>query len=162
MNLKLYDKNPWRFFYDADKDFENFWDFPSERKKQAFPTCDLYEDKDHYFISFDLPGLKKEGIKINYENKLLTISGTREEEHQWENKKNHSRFLEKFYGSFNRSFTLPSSIDEEKITAHYTNGVLELFLPKTSKGKGREIPVQEGKKEPKIFSNLVKTKKTAV
>ena len=61
MKLKLYDKNPWQLLYDADKDFENFWDFPIERKKQAFPACDFYEDKDHYFISFDLPGLKKRG-----------------------------------------------------------------------------------------------------
>lgn len=147
MKLKLYDKNPWQFLYDADKDFENFWDFPIERKKQAFPVCDFREGKDHYFISFDLPGLKKENIKINYKNKLLTISGTRKEEYKEENKHTHSRFLEKFYGSFNRSFTLPSSIDEEKIEAHFENGILELFLLKISKSKGREILVKEGKRD---------------
>ena len=162
MKLKLYDRNPWQFFYDAEKDFENFWDFPVERKKQGFPVCDFYEDKDHYFISFDLPGLKRENIKINYENKILTVSGTREEEYKEENKKNHSRFLEKFYGSFNRSFTLPSSIDEERIEAHFANGILELLLPKTSHSKGREIPVKEGKIKTNFFSNILKHKKKAV
>ena len=93
----------------------------------------------------------------------MTISGTREEDNKQENKHNtHSRFLEKFYGSFNRFFTLPSSIDEEKIEAHFANGVLELSLPKTSKSKGREILVKEGKRETKIFSNLLKSKKEAV
>ena len=162
MNLKLYDKNPWRLFYEADKDFENFWDFPMERKRQAFPACDFYEDKNHFLISFDLPGLKKEDIKINYENKLLTVSGTRKEEHEKEDKQNHYRFAEKFYGSFNRSFTLPSSIDQNKIEAHFANGVLELILPKTQQSKGMEIPVQEGKRKAGFFSKTIKSAKEAV
>ena len=159
MNLKLYNKNPWGLLHDMDRDFENFWDFPVGRKKQAFPACDFYEDKEHYFISLDLPGMKKENIKINYENKTLTVSGTRKEEYKEEDRENHSRFMEKFYGSFNRSFTLPSSIDEEKTSAHFADGVLELFLPKSTQSKGREISVQEGKRKHKLFS---KPKKEAV
>ena len=150
MKLSLYDENPWRLFHDMDKDLGNFWGWPVEKNKHNFPACDFHEDKDHFFMSFDLPGLKKEDITINYENRLLTVSGTRKEEYQNEK----SRFMEKFYGSFNRSFTLPSSIDEEKISAHFENGVLELVLSKTQKSKGREIPVQEGKR--KFFSNPLK------
>jgi len=156
MSLKLYDKNPWRLFYEADKDFENFWDFPMERKRQAFPACDFYEDTNHFLISFDLPGLKKEDIKINCENRLLTVSGARKKEYEKEDKQNHYRFTEKLYGSFNRSFTLPSSIDQDQIEAHFTDGVLELVLPKTQQSKGVEIPVQEGKRKLGFFSKSTK------
>ena len=161
MKLKLYDKNPWQLLYDSARDFDNWWGFPSEREKQGFPVCDFYEDKDHYFISFDLPGLDKDHIKIHYENSLLTVSGLRKEERREEDTKGLSRFVEKFYGSFSRSFNLPSSIEEEKIEAHFTNGVLELYLPKAQKSKGREIPVKEGKKEKSFFAGL-KEKKKAV
>ena len=101
--------------------------------------------------------MKKEDIKINYENRVLTVSGKRERERKSENEKNHSRFLEKFYGSFHRSLTLPVSINEEKIVAHFSNGVLELSLPKSSSGKGREIPVIEGKRE--VLKAVKKDKK---
>lgn len=153
MKLKHYNKSPWQFFYDMDKAFENWedWGFPLTGKKDKYPACDFYEDKDHYFISFDLPGLTKENLKIHYENNVLTVSGTRREEYKEEHK-NHSHFMERFYGSFSRSFNLPSSIDEDKIEAHFTNGVLELLLPKAVKGKGKEIPVKEGKRGGNVFS----------
>lgn len=157
MNLILYNKNPWKWMNDMNRDFDDFWDFPMERKKQAFPACDFHEDKDHCFISMDLPGMKKEDIQINYENKLLTVSGKREEEYREEDKKDQSRFVEKFYGSFSRSFNLSSAIDEDKISAHFANGVLELVLPRTMKSRGKAIPVVEGKR--KLFPNSLKNKK---
>ena len=153
MNLKLYNKTPWGLLSDLDKEFEGFWPVTGDKTNRSFPACDFHEDKDNYFISLDLPGLKKEGIKINYENQMLTISGTRQEEYTKELKENNSRFTEKFYGSFSRSFKLPSSIDEDKVEAHFANGVLELVLPKTSKSK--EIPVKEGKNH-SLFAKLTK------
>ena len=153
MNLKLQDKSPWRLLCDM----EDFWGFPEERKKQAFPACDFHEDKDHCFISLDLPGLKKEDIKIRYENKILSISGNRKEEYKRE--RGRGPFVEKFYGSFQRSFSLPFDLDEDKISAHFSNGVLELALPKTSQSKGKEIAITEGQREAKLFSKLSKDKK---
>ena len=147
MKLSLYNKTPWQLLQEANKNFEDFLEWPHESKPvQSFPACDFHEDGSHFFLSFDLPGINKEDIKINYENRVLTVSGTREREHKGKDAKNHSRFLEKFYGSFHRSLTLPVSINEEEITAHFSNGVLELALPKASAGKGREIPVIEGKR----------------
>ena len=155
MNLRLYNKTPWGLLSDLDKEFDNFWPAPGEKNKNSFSACDFYEDKDNYFISLDLPGLKKENIKINYENQMLTISGTREEEYTKELKENTSRFTEKFYGAFSRSFNLPALIEEDKAEAHFSNGVLELVLPKTSKSKGKEISVKEGR-ESSLFSKLTK------
>ena len=148
MKYLLYNKTPWQLLQEANKNFEDFWEWPYQNKAvRSFPACDFHEDGSHFFLSFDLPGINKEDIKINYENRVLTVSGIREREHKGKDEKNHSRFLEKFYGSFHRSLTLPVSIDEEEITAHFSNGVLELTLRKASAGKGREIPVIEGKRE---------------
>ena len=154
MNLKLYNKNPWGFLSEIDKDFDSFWAVPKD--KSSFPACDYHEDKDNYFISMDLPGLKKENLKINYANQILTVSGERKEEFSKELKENNSRFSEKFYGSFKRSFHLPSSIEENKVEAQFLNGVLELVLPKTSLSRGKEIPVKDGKSEQTLFSKLTK------
>ena len=145
MNLKLYNKTPWRLFSDLDKEFNNFWPILEEKNKHSFLACEFHEDKDNYFISLDLPGLKKEDIKVRYENQTLTVSGERKEEHVKELKENGSRFTEKAYGSFSRSFNLPCVIEENKIEAHFSNGVLEFILPKTNKSKGKEILVKEGK-----------------
>ncbi|MCZ0933310.1 MAG: Hsp20/alpha crystallin family protein [Oligoflexia bacterium] len=155
MNLRPYNKTPWGLLFDLDKEFDSWWPVPGDKNKHSFPACDFHEDKDNYFISLDLPGLKRENIKISYENQTLTISGAREEEYTKELKENSSRFTEKFYGSFSRSFNLPSLIEEDKIEAHFSNGVLELALPKTSKSKGKEIPVKEGR-ESSLFSKLTK------
>ncbi len=113
-------------------------------------------------VSFDLPGLKKEDIKINYENRLLTVSGTRKEEREGEDRQSHFQFSEKFYGSFNRSFTLPLPVNQDKISARFADGVLEFFLPKAKEGRGAEIPIQAGKRKPEFFSKSAKSEKKAV
>ena len=155
MNLRLYNKTPWGLLSDLDKEFEGFWPALEGRNKHSVPACDFHEDKDNYFISLDLPGLKRENIKISYENQMLTISGTREEKYTKELKETNSRWTEKSYGTFSRSFNLPSWIEEDKASAHFSNGVLELVLPKASQSKGKEIPVKEGK-EGSLFSKLTK------
>ena len=155
MNLKLYKQNPWGLLSELDKEFDRFWPALESKNKHSVPACDFHEDKDNYFISLDLPGLKRENIKISYENQMLTISGTRKEEYTKELKENDSRWTEKVYGTFSRSFNLPSWIEEDKASAHFSNGVLELVLPKTSKSKGKEIPVKEGK-DGSLFSKLTK------
>jgi len=142
MNLKLYNKNPLGFFSDFDREFEDFW---MAKKQGSFPACDFHEDKDHYFLSLDLPGLSKKNLKIHYENQVLTVSGERKEEYKKETKENGSLFSEKFYGSFSRSFKMPSRLDQDKIEAQFSEGVLELVLPKAKESRGKEIEVKEGK-----------------
>ena len=156
MNLKLYNKSPFGLFSDFDKEFEDFW--MAKRDKQgSFPVCDFHEDKDHYFLSLDLPGLNKGDLKINYENQILTVSGERKEEYKKESQDDNSHFSEKFYGSFSRSFKIPSQLNQDKISAHFSDGVLELVLPKAAESRGKEIEVKEGKQS--LFSR--KTKKVS-
>ena len=155
MNLKLYNKTPWGLLSELDKEFEGWFPVPENKNRHSVPACDFHEDKDNYFISLDLPGLKRENIKINYENQILTISGTRKEEYTKELKETNSRWTEKSYGTFSRSFKLPSWMEEDKASAQFSNGVLELILPKASQSKGKEIPVKEGK-EGSLFSKLAK------
>ena len=81
------------------------------------------------------PGMKKEDFKIELENNILTISSEKEEEHEEDGKEKYSR-REYSYESFQRSFNLPKEVvDEEKIEAHYKNGVLQLTIPKKEKAK---------------------------
>ena len=156
MKLKLYNnKTPLGFFSDFDREFENFWMVPG-RNTDFFPSSDFHEDNNNYFLSLDLPGLSKKNIKISYENQVLTVSGERKEEYTKDIKENKSRFTEKLYGAFSRSFHIPSGIDQDKIEAQFSNGVLELVLPKSSKSCGHHIEVKEDKKESSLFSKFKK------
>ena len=92
-------------------------------------------------LKADLPGLEKDDITINVDNRTLTISGEKGETKR-ESKKGNYYHLERSFGSFCRSFTLPSHVDEKKVEAHYKNGVLELILKKTGDAVSKAIAVK--------------------
>ena len=106
------------------------------------PSCDINETKDHYLVSFDMPGVKKDDIKIEVQNGQLVISGERRREMR--NDSEGALRHERIYGKFERSFTLPDSISADKIEDHYENGFLNVALPKAEKAKGRAIEIQSG------------------
>lgn len=108
------------------------------------PTCDVEETENEYVLNFDLPGVKKEDIKIDLRNNILTVSGERKE--QQEEKKTKNYRSERFYGSYRRSFTLPASIKPEQIEASYTDGVLCISVPKMEEMKAHPIKIGEGKR----------------
>jgi HSP20 family protein len=120
------------------------------------PTCDINETKEHYLVSFDMPGLKKEDIKIEVQGNTLSISGERQRELKESNSEAAIRH-ERAYGKFERTFELPNSINAEKIEAHYENGVLNVALPKAEAAKGRTVQIQSG--EAGFFSKLLGSKK---
>lgn len=127
--------------------------------ERAFnPACEVVEAEEHYMMSVDLPGMRKEDIQINVTDNILTISGERKREFASDKKDRVQRF-EKSYGFFKRSFTLPATIDAEKVEARYEDGVLEVYLPKTQLAKPRQIEVQSGKAGG-IFEKLLGTKKS--
>ena len=163
MALKLYREHPRQLFRSAAGEPWDLWDFPFPGEERAFPACDFHEDKNHYFISMDMPGMGKEDIKISLKDNALSVSGERKDLRKESDKQIHSCFVEKFYGAFHREFALPSAVDEEKISAQFTNGVLEMLIPKSSAGKGREITVREGggAEEGGLFSRFSKNKKPA-
>ena len=123
--------------------FEDF--FPvrksSEEKESGVwrPSVDVHEDENSYAIDVELPGLNKEDVRVNYQDGSLSISGERKYENE-SNEKNAHR-IERFYGKFHRTFTFPSVVDGDKITAAYNNGVLQITVPKTEEVKPRQIEI---------------------
>jgi HSP20 family protein len=105
------------------------------------PAVDVAETNEGYLINAELPEVKKEDVKLAVQDGVLTLSGERRAEKE-EKGKRYFR-VERSYGRFDRSFTLPSAVDENKITASFTNGVLHVMVPKTTPGavSGREIRI---------------------
>ncbi|MBH0197490.1 MAG: Hsp20/alpha crystallin family protein [Nitrospira sp.] len=106
------------------------------------PTVDISESEGEYLIKAELPEVKKEDVKVSVEDGVLTLSGERRQEKEEKGKKYHR--VERSYGSFVRSFSLPESVDEGGVKAQYTDGVLNLHLPKTEKVKPKSIEVKVG------------------
>ena len=125
--------------------------------ERAFsPACEISETDDHHFMSIDLPGMKREDIKIETSNGMLVISGERKREMPANDSRKVQRY-EKSYGFFKRSFTLPTSVDIESIEARYENGVLEIYLPKMQAAKPKHIEIKSGRSG--FFDKLLGTKK---
>lgn len=128
-----------------------------KRETQGFnPACDVEETDSHYLMSFDLPGISKEDVKIEVVDNQLTVSGERKTEQKGD--KNNRHMAERFYGSFQRVFTLPATIDATNVEASYKDGVLQIALPKAESAKPREIKISEGKGS--LFSKLIGQKQT--
>jgi len=104
------------------------------------PTVDISETEAEYLIKAELPEVKKEDVKITVEDGVLMIQGERRRETEEKGKKFHR--VERSYGRFVRSFTLPDSVDEAGVKAIYTDGVLNLRLPKSEKAKPKQIEVK--------------------
>jgi HSP20 family protein len=104
------------------------------------PTVDISETDGEYQIKAEIPDVKKEDVKVTLEDGVLTIQGERKQEKEEKGKKYHR--IERSYGSFVRSFSLPDVIDEEKVKAEFKDGVLSLHLPKSEKAKPKAIEVK--------------------
>jgi HSP20 family protein len=104
------------------------------------PAVDIFEDKDAVKIMAELPGVKPEDVKLSLENNLLTIRGEKKQEAEERNERVHR--YERSYGSFERAFVLPSTVDGEKISAEHRDGVLTVTVPKAERARPREIPVR--------------------
>jgi len=104
------------------------------------PLVDLEETKDSLLVRTELPGMKKEEIKISLEGDSLHISGERKQEREEKNKTYHR--IERSYGKFERVIPLPTEIEKEKVKANYQDGVLEITLPKSERVKPKEITIE--------------------
>lgn len=131
---------PFRDLWNWSDDFGKlFWNQNPERNVGFVPAVDLAEDNDTVTIKAEVPGLRKEDIKIKVRNGILTLSG--EKKFQEEKREDNYYRIERSYGSFARSFTLPSSVDPDGIKANMKDGVLELVIPKKPEAKEKEINV---------------------
>jgi HSP20 family protein len=103
------------------------------------PSVDIYENKDQIVLEAELPGMKQEDFDLSIENNVITIRGERKFEKTDETDNYHR--VERSYGSFTRSFTLPQTVSSEGANAEYNNGVLRVTLPKREETKPRRIQV---------------------
>ncbi len=106
------------------------------------PSVDVSETDEGYQIKAEIPDVKKEDVKVTVEDGVLTIQGERKQEKEEKGKKYHR--VERSYGRFVRSFTLPDLVDEGKVKAEFKDGVLNLQLPKSEKVKPKAIEVTVG------------------
>jgi len=104
------------------------------------PAVDIAEHDDAYVVKVELPGVNRDDVKITMESNVLTIRGEKKEEKDV--KKDDFHRMERMYGSFQRSFTLPSTVSNEKIDAVYKDGILSITLPKAEEAKPKQIEVK--------------------
>jgi HSP20 family protein len=112
------------------------------------PAMDLVETEDNYVLRADLPGVSEGDVKIELDDNVLTISGERKSAHK-EAKEGYYR-VERAYGSFSRTLTLPEGVDADSINASFDRGVLEVKVPKPEQRKPRRVEIAVGGGEPAI------------
>jgi HSP20 family protein len=106
------------------------------------PPVDTYEDEHNIVLKLEVPGIDEKDIDVHIDNNILTVHGERQIEK--EEKEENFRRVERQYGSFTRSFTLPSSVDPGQVSAHYDKGVLKINLAKKAEAKPKQIKVNVG------------------
>ena len=106
------------------------------------PAVDVYEDEHQVSLKLEVPGIDEKDIDVQLENNTLTVHGERKIEK--EEKEENYRRVERQYGAFTRTFTLPPTVDAEKVSANYDKGVLKVVLPKKAEAKPKQIKVNIG------------------
>lgn len=106
------------------------------------PAVDVYEDEHSTTLKLDVPGIDEKDIDVRLENNLLTVTGERKFEK--EEKEENYRRVERQYGSFSRTFTVPNTLDPESVTAGYDKGVLKIKLAKKAEAKPKQIKINVG------------------
>jgi HSP20 family protein len=130
--------------------FNTFFDQPAPSgrggtsSRRWIPPMDLVETADHYVLRADLPGLSDDDVNIQLEGNVLTISGERKTRHE-QHEEGYYR-IERAFGSFARSLTLPEGVDPDAVQAHFDRGVLEIRIPKPEQKKPHQVQISLGAK----------------
>ena len=103
------------------------------------PTVDVYDQDDRIVIKAELPGMEKKDISVDLNDRVLTLKGERSADNEVKEDKFYRR--ERFYGKFERSFTLPAAVEADKINADYKDGILKIEVPKPESQKPKQISV---------------------
>jgi len=131
---KLFDSFNNRFGLKSSKEDEDF------ANAVWSPLTDIKEDENKYSLHLDLPGVKKEDVKITFNNGQIAISGERNFEKEENNSKYHR--VERAFGKYYRAFSLPEKIMEDKIEAEFKDGILNISIPKAEEAKPKQIEVK--------------------
>ena len=129
--------------------FNTFFDTPTPggngvTSRRWIPAMDLVETEDNFVLKADLPGLTQDDVDIEVEDNVLTVSGERKAEH--EDKREGYYRVERSFGAFRRTLTLPEGVDPEAVSATFDKGVLEVRIPKPEQRKPRRVAIQVGDK----------------
>lgn len=126
---------------DMNRVFTDFFDEPVREALVAFnPVFDLVDTKDSLQVKVELPGVKKGDVEISLKDDLLTIKGEKREEK--EEKDENRYYVERTYGTFSRTLTLPSLVKSDQVKATFEDGILVITLPKDEEEKAREVQVK--------------------
>jgi HSP20 family protein len=126
-------------------DFANSTGEPQNESLSAgsfIPPVDIYEDANRLLLKLEVPGIPQEDLQINLENQTLTVRGERK--FVSDEKEENFHRIERRYGSFTRSFTLPATIETESVQANYENGVLSIALSKKEAAKPKQVKIEIG------------------
>ncbi len=148
MNLVTWD--PYREFNSLQSRFNRVFGgalAPRERDEELslgawIPPVDIVEEKDRILLTAELPGFMESDVGVQMEGNVLTLRGERKSETEKEGRTFHR--MERSYGQFVRSFTLPNNVDRERIKASFANGLLQIELPKREEAKPRQIKITAG------------------
>lgn len=135
----------WNMQREMNRLFDNFFrggvqDDGSFGLSSWMPAVDIAEHDNEFVVKVELPGVSKDDVKVTLESNILTIRGEKKQDRETKNENYHR--LERTYGSFQRSFTLPSSVRNDKIEAVYKDGILTITLPKAEEAKPKLIDVK--------------------
>lgn len=129
-----------RMFEDAERGWRS--DEPSSTTTWS-PAVDIYETENEIIVHAELPGVERKDIGLSLEKNVLTLKGERRFEKEMKQENYHR--IERAYGGFSRSFSIPAIVDEEKIRAEYNDGILKISLPKKEQVKAKQIQIAETK-----------------
>ena len=142
---------PWRPFggelSSLRREMDSLWnrffgETPSLRRlgEEWSPSVDVSETKDNFVVKAELPGLEAKDVDVSISGEVITIKGEKKKEE--EEKDEHHHYVERYYGSFQRSFRLPTNVKPDKIEASFEKGVLKVTLPKVEEAKKKKIEVK--------------------
>lgn len=140
--------------HEMNRLFNTVFDTPADgtsatSARRWVPAMDLLETRDHFVLRADLPGLSEEDVRIELQDNVLTVAGDRCNEHRDEGEGFYR--VERSFGTFSRSLTLPKGIDAEAVTASFDRGVLEVRIPKPEERKPHRVTIGANGSEPKTI-----------
>lgn len=136
----------WSDLEDVSNRLSRFFDdsfLSSMREGRWMPPVTVSETADELLMTAELPGMSEDDISIDLENNVLSISGQKQEVREEGDEERRYHVYERSFGAFNRSFTLPRTVDANAIEARYDNGILTVRLPKAAEAKGRKIEISK-------------------
>ena len=131
---------PEPFSNEVNRIFNTLFDVGDGGDRRWVPATDLLEKDDHFVLRADLPGLSEDDVSIEVQDNTLTVSGERKAEHEEHNRGWYR--LERSFGRFSRSLTLPEGVEPDAVTAEFRNGVLEVRIPKPEERKPRRVAIK--------------------